>query len=469
MSQPRLSRRIAIDLVAAMDVAAVVIGAFLPASIYYAAGGVEVHWAVVIQSALINSMIFCICMQVWGMYDTAQLHDLPVRPARLLMGLIFASSAAIGIGVPFNIGEVHLWIWYSTWISASFTCILGARIACHAILAKLTAAGRFDTRVAVFGAGEIARRVQDHLKSQKSGIHFAGVYDDRPLDRVDADGLDIKGPLEDLIKQGREGKIDSIVIALPQSANTRIEKIANRLEQAPVALHVVTHIASDFIERGPAHKVSAIGSVGLLDVKAKPLDDWSPIVKRAEDLILGSLLVVLSLPLMALIAIAIKLESKGPAIFIQRRRGLNLQEVDVYKFRTMNVQENGAHIDQAKPNDPRVTRVGAFLRRTSLDELPQLFNVLRGDMSLVGPRPHAIAHDTRWSEMISTYGIRYQVKPGITGLAQIKGWRGRIAHNEDLTARVDQDIAYIRNWSLGLDLQILLRTLGAAICGKNAD
>ncbi len=467
-AKPRVSRRVAMDIVGALDVAAVVAGAILPASIYAIAGGLDIRWTVVCQSALITALLLLACMQAWNMYDTSKMHDLPLSPTRMFAALVMASFAALGLGLPFNTADVHLWIWYAAWISASFTFILGVRILCRSVLSAMTAAGRFDTRVAVFGAGEIARRVQDHLKSQKSGIHFVGVYDDRPFDRLDADGLDIKGRLEDLVEAGRHGAIDQIVIALPQAADRRTAMIAARLEQLPVSLHLVTHISSDLIESGPAHKVSSIGGVGLLDVKNKPLNDWAPFVKRTEDIVVGSLLLVLALPLMVLIAIAIKLESPGPVVFKQRRRGHNMMDIDVYKLRTMRVMENGENLEQAQENDPRITRVGAILRRTSLDELPQLLNVLRGEMSLVGPRPHAIAHDTKWSEMITAYGIRHQVKPGITGLAQVRGCRGRIDGTEDLAARVDQDVAYIRNWSLGLDLKILARTIGAALSGRNA-
>jgi Undecaprenyl-phosphate glucose phosphotransferase len=351
---------------------------------------------------------------------------------------------------------------------ASFVMILGFRIVARTVLARMTAAGRFDTRVAVFGAGEIARRVQDSLKGRVSGVHFVGVYDDRPRDRLDANGLDIKGRLDDLMTAGRNGSIDKIVIALPQSADQRMSTIAARLQQLPVSIHMVTHISSDLVDVGPAHNVSAIGGVGLLDVKGKPLTDWAPIVKRAEDVVLGTLLLAVMLPVMAVIALAIKLESRGPVLFRQRRRGLNLAVIDVLKFRTMRVMEDGPRVEQAREDDPRVTPLGRFLRRTSLDELPQLFNVLKGDMSLVGPRPHALVHDDQWSAQVSAYAVRHQIKPGITGLAQVEGWRGQVMSTDDIAARVAQDVAYIRNWSLGLDLKIIARTFRAVLSGRKA-
>jgi putative colanic acid biosynthesis UDP-glucose lipid carrier transferase len=259
-----------------------------------------------------------------------------------------------------------------------------------------------------------------------------------------------------------------IVIALPQSADRRMSMIANQLQQLPVSIHMVTHLSSDLVEGGPAHKVSSIGGVGLLDVKDRPLTDWAPMVKRAEDLVLGGLLLVLALPVMLLVAIAIKLESNGPVLFRQRRRGLNLAIFDVLKFRTMTCMEDGQKIEQAQACDPRVTKVGRVLRRLSLDELPQLINVLKGEMSLVGPRPHALAHDAQWGEQVKTYGIRHQMKPGITGLAQVEGWRGEVTSENDIASRVKEDLTYIRNWSLELDLAILARTIRAVLFAKNA-
>ncbi len=464
----RYSRRVAVDIVGFFDVTALVLGAILPAYIYAYAGGLEIKWMIVVKAAVLTALIHHACMRLWNMYDESKLHDFPVYPGRLLAALLVSTFAALGLGIPFTVAELHLWVWYAAWISASYTAILGSRVVARAVLAKMTKAGRFDTRVAVFGAGEIARRVQDYLKSQGTGVKFVGVYDDRPRDRLDAGGLDIKGRLEDLIRISRGGSIDRIVIALPQAADQRLSMIAGKLQQLPVSIHVVTHIASDVIEQGPAHKVSAIGSVGLLDIKGKPLTDWAPIVKRAEDVIIGGVLFVVALPVMALIALAITLESRGPVLFRQHRRGLNQGVIEVFKFRTMKVMEDGDEIEQAHTDDPRITRVGRVLRRLSLDELPQLFNVLRGEMALVGPRPHAVVHDEKWTDMLSTYGVRHQVKPGITGLAQVEGCRGEVNSASDIEARVAQDLTYIRNWSLGLDLRILGRTLGAALCGKNA-
>ncbi|MEL7303707.1 MAG: exopolysaccharide biosynthesis polyprenyl glycosylphosphotransferase, partial [Pseudomonadota bacterium] len=210
------------------------------------------------------------------------------------------------------------------------------------------------------------------------------------------------------------------------------------------------------------------GPLGLLDVKANPHADWRPILKRAEDIVLASFFLVVLAPVFLAIAAAIKFDSNGPVLFKQRRRGLNLSVFDVLKFRTMHVLEDDETVVQATPEDDRVTRVGRFLRRTSLDELPQLWNVLTGEMSLVGPRPHAVVHDDAWSDILSRYVNRAQVKPGITGLAQISGARGQISADDDLVARVERDLEYIANWSVLLDLKIILQTIWAVALGRNA-
>ena len=465
----RWSRSVAADVVGFADVAAVVIGSIVPALIYSKAGGVATNWLTVVQAALATAIIVYGCLRNWGMYDTTRMDDFPSDPSKLLGALMLSAITLLGLGQPFAPTDVQLYIWYGAWLSASFTCILGVRIIARIVLARLADSGRFDTRVAVFGAGPVARRVDDYLTRNKLGISFVGTFDDRiGGDRVNPEGLEISGKLPDLIELGRQGKVDQIIIALPQSADQRMAMIAAKLEQLPVSIHMVTHLASDLVEAGPAHKVSALGSVGLLDVKDKPLADWSPMVKRVEDHVLGLALLVMTLPLFAVIALAIKLESGGPVLTRVRRHGLNMRVIEVLKFRTMRTSDDDQTAENALADDPRVTSVGWMLRRTSLDELPQIFNVLRGEMSLVGPRPHALMHDQQWGEMLERYSNRNQVKPGITGLAQVTFTRGELKSAELLQARVEQDLAYIRNWSLWLDLSILGRTFMTVLRARNA-
>ncbi len=455
----RWSRRIAADLIGFVDMIAVVAGGMVPALIYAWGGDLVVNWAKQLQMCLFSAVIVYGALRNFGMYDTNRMHDFPVDPLRLIASLGIAFVCILGIGLPFAPREVHMWIWYGCWMAMSFMLLANGRNAAREILAYYTRAGLFDDRVAVYGSGQIARRVEDSLRNPKLGIQFAGLYDDRAdAKRADDTAPQIAGRLDDLIARARSGTIDRIVIALPQSADQRTQQIARRLEQLPVSLHVVTHIASDLVDEGPAHKVSNIGSVGLLDVKPKPLADWNQVVKAAEDAILAPLLTLLALPLIGLIALAVKLDSRGPVFFRQRRIGQNQTVFEVIKFRTMHVMEDGTDVPQATKNDPRVTRVGRILRRLSLDELPQLFNVLGGHMSLIGPRPHALAHDERFAEIVARYPNRHQVKPGMTGLAQVYGLRGEVETPEVLEKRLEKDLEYVNNWTLWLDLKILLLT-----------
>ncbi|MGQ0673562.1 MAG: undecaprenyl-phosphate glucose phosphotransferase [Hyphomicrobium sp.] len=465
----RWSRVVAADLVAIYDIFAVLAGSVVPAAIYSRVGGVVADWALLAQTSLAACIITYLCLRNMGMYDTARMHDFPRAPSKLFTALAIGLVGTLGLGLPSAIRNGHALVWLATWLSASFTIILLFRGLAHRVLKRMTAAGYFDHRIAVFGAGAIARRVRDHLANPALGIRFTGVYDDRMgEDRVNPEGLKVAGRLDDLITAARDGHIDQIVIALPQSADRRIAAVARKLEPLPVSVHIVTHIASDLVDEGPAYKVSNIGSVGMLDVKKKALSDWGPFVKRMEDIVLGIVFSAITAVLYPFIALAIRAESKGPVLFRQRRRGLNHKIIDIIKFRTMHVLEDDAEVRQATPDDVRVTRVGRFLRRTSLDELPQLWNVLKGEMSLVGPRPHALVHDEQFGEMLESYANRHEVKPGITGLAQVSGLRGETSGAGSVEARVNADIAYIKTWSLGLDLKILAQTLVAMVTGKNA-
>ena len=469
-SKQSWSRQVAADIVGLIDAVAIAASAMLPATIYAYGADLDIVWTRVLQNGLLCGIVACFLLRSWGMYDTTKMNEFPIRPRRLFAALVLSLTTVHGLGLPFKAEAGHIWIWYAVWLSASFSLILWLRMIARGVLSTLTAAGRFDTCVAVFGAGIIARRVHDHLLDPKLGLRFVGVYDDRKdQDRLNPEGLVVDGRLEDLIEAGRAGKIDQIIIALPQAADRRVADIAKKLEQLPISLHVVTHIASDLVDVTPGHSVSSLGPVGLLDVKSTPLADWAPLLKKVEDYGLGSILLVIAAPILLLCSIAIKLDSPGPVLFRQRRRGLNQKVIEVLKFRTMNVMEDGAEVRQATADDKRVTRVGRFLRRTSLDELPQLINVLKGEMSLVGPRPHALVHDEHWGEMLERYANRHQVKPGITGFAQVMGWRGETETTEKMKSRVEHDLAYIANWSLGRDLRILIQTVRAVVRGNNAN
>ena len=463
------SRQVAADIIGICEAMGVIAGGLLPTAVYAAAGALEPNWPTVIQSALVAALIYRMSFMSAGMYDTARAHDFSLRPTHMLGSLMLAVLVAISLGAPKQLDTPNLAIWYLLWIAASYAgAILVRTIASDFMIAK-TAQGRFDERIAVYGAGHVARRVHDHLSNPALGLRFVGVYDSREArERINAEGLTIAGGLDDLVEACRQGRIDRIIIALPQIAERRVNDIARKFEDLSVHLHIVTHLATDYLGANRSHQVSQLGPVGLMDIKSKLHAGWGPVVKRTEDIVIGAVAAAVVAPILPLIALAIKWDSPGPVLFRQRRRGRNLRVFEVFKFRTMSVMEDGFDVRQATTHDPRVTRVGALLRRTSLDELPQLWNVLWGDMSLVGPRPHAMVHDEKFGALVESYANRHQMKPGVTGLAQVNGFRGETATTESIEARVEQDLAYIRKWSLWLDLKIMVLTVWTVLVGTNA-
>lgn len=269
-SKRRLSRSVAADLVAIGDILAMMLGGLLPALIYALAGNISIDQVLVMQSVLVAGFITHLCLRFRGMYDTTRMDMFAQDPFELFIGVICGMVGVLGIGLPLALRNMHIVVWYAAWLSASFSLILYCRILARKILARLAAQGRFDQRIAVFGAGQIARRVHDYLKAPGLGIHFAGVFDDRAgEDRLNPEGLDVAGKLEDLVAACREGKIDRIVVALPQTADQRISTIIKKFATLPVSTHIVTHISSDLVDSDIAHKVSNLGPVGLLDVKKK--------------------------------------------------------------------------------------------------------------------------------------------------------------------------------------------------------
>ena len=460
-SDRRWSRRVTLDLVAGADVLAILLAGHLSA-LWLGAGllgfeGLELATA---ELLLLTASVAYLVLNWQGAYTPPRMTALPIGPVRYGLGLFIALSIVKSVASTLGVAAAFPEHWFLAWLGLAFGFLLTSRTISRALLARYARRGLFDTSIAVYGAGRIAMKLVEHVSKHSDGVRLVGVYDDRQdPQRVSLTGLPMAGRLADLIEAGRNGHVDEIVIALPQAADQRIAEISRKLEQLPVRIRVCTYIASDLIEADPArHKVSSLGPLGLLDVKSKPMADWSPILKSIEDFVVAVLLVVVAAPLMALIALAIRLDSPGPIFFRQRRHGLNHRIIEVLKFRTMRVLEDGREVKQATKDDPRVTRVGKWLRRTSLDELPQLFNILKGEMSLVGPRPHALVHNEFYGDMLERYANRHQVKPGITGWAQVNGFRGELQAPVDMQCRVEHDLYYIDHWSIWLDLKILLLT-----------
>jgi Undecaprenyl-phosphate glucose phosphotransferase len=298
------------------------------------------------------------------------------------------------------------------------------------------------------------------------------LFDDRNDERSPdtIGGLRKLGTVDDLVEFARRTRIDLVIFSLPISAEERILQMLSKLWVLPVDIRLAAHINKLQFQR---RAYSYLGKVPVLDVFDRPIADWDVVLKWLFDKIVGGLILLAAAPVMALVALAIKLDSRGPVLFRQKRYGFNNELIEVFKFRSMYAEQADANASKlVTKDDPRVTRVGRFIRKTSLDELPQLFNVvLKGNLSLVGPRPHAVnaqAAQRRYDEAVDGYFARHRVKPGITGWAQINGWRGETDTAEKIQQRVEHDLYYIENWSLMFDLYILLRTPFALFTTENA-
>ena len=319
----------------------------------------------------------------------------------------------------------------------------------------------------VIGADALGTKLARALAGHGDfGVDFAGYFDDRIADRLHEEAASrLLGRLEDAPAYVAAHGIKEVYITLPLTSQPRITALMESLQGTTASLFFVPDVFGISIIQGRLQDVNGVPVVGLLET---PFTGVNELVKRLSDIVLASLLLLLVSPLMLLVAIGVKLSSPGPVVFRQRRNGLDGEEIVVYKFRSMRTLDNGPVVQQARKNDPRVTPFGAFIRRTSLDELPQLVNVLQGRMSIVGPRPHAVAHNEQYRRLIKAYMVRHKVRPGITGWAQVNGHRGETDTLEKMQARIEYDLEYLRNWSLGLDLLIIARTVRLMLFDRHA-
>lgn len=362
--------------------------------------------------------------------------------------------------------------WFLFWVGSAFTLTLCGRLLVCSQLRLLQQRGILRERVAIVGAGILADRLIGYLNRQNlEGIEIVGIFDDRAPDRVPEGATRPDGTVADLIECGKHQPIDWVLVTLPGPADLRLMSVAHQLKSLSTTVALCPeHIGT----RVPVHtRKFADDRLALTVLADRPLHRWGRVVKILEDYFLAGLALLLLAPLLLLIALVIKLDSPGPVLFRQPRHGWNNSQFDVFKFRTMRYSAGaeGGVLRQTARDDDRITRVGRFLRRSSLDELPQLLNVLSGEMSLVGPRPHAVNMQTEelyGHEIIQEYAHRHRMKPGITGWAQVHGYRGATETVEQLRLRVEHDLYYIENWSLGLDLKIMLLTVSNVLGGKNA-
>ncbi len=355
--------------------------------------------------------------------------------------------------------------WLILWMVLSTAILLVQRAGILLWARLLRAERRLLQRVALYGDVELAGYAAERLFSNDSNLVLAGVFtdDDRPWNSRGR--VAVAGDMTALIKAAQNGACDRVILTLPRDANGKLASAIERLEVLPVEVQ----LNPDGLTVPPTLPFgNAPNGLLLLDVQLRPLNARDAVLKNVIDYSVSLITLVVLSPLMLTIAVAIKINSRGPVFFLQYRHGYNHRVIRVIKFRTMTVAEDGPVVPQAVRGDKRVTRIGHFLRRTSLDELPQLINVLRGELSLVGPRPHALSHNDAFDKLLSCYPHRLKVKPGITGWAQVHGCRGETTTTEAMRQRLDLDLYYIKNWSLWLDAKILARTILVPFVSPNA-
>lgn len=415
---------------------------------------------------LLTNLFAAALYVVFAQFSTGYRPSVLRRPLRYLGRMticwigVFASIAILAFML--KTSDSYSRIWFISFAITGFVVLFVSRLLAAKLMRHLARSGRMERRAVIVGGGKNAEDLILALNKQPDNdIRICGIFDDRDDRRSPpvVAGYPKLGNISELIEFARVARIDMLIVSLPISAEERVLTLLQKLWVLPVDIRLSAHAASMRLQ---PRTYSYIGSVPMLDILDKPINDWDAIAKRMFDIVFSLLGIILFSPVMLATAIAIKLDSKGPVIFKQKRHGFNNEIINVWKFRSM-------FTDQCDPtarlavtkNDNRVTRVGRFIRKTSLDELPQFFNALSGSLSLVGPRPHAISANSNnvlYNDVVDGYFARHKVKPGVTGWAQINGWRGEIDKAEKIVMRTEYDLAYIENWSLWFDLKILFLT-----------
>lgn len=402
-----------------------------------------------------------ILQRIWA-YTIPALGAFARQVRALLIAMIGAFVLVMGLYFVANINIMEARGWLLRWALYSVVLLTLFRLLTSRAVMAAEKRGELARRAVIVGGGRACEDLIARLeKAGERSITILGLFDDRGGERSpDQVGRHKKiGTFEELEKYARENAVDLLIIALPSTAEERILHLLRKLWQLPVDVRIAAHASKLKLSK---RAYSYIGDVPFLAVFDRPLSDWNAAVKAMFDRVVAAIALVAFLPLLAIVALAIRLESKGPIFFKQQRFGFNNNLIGVYKFRSMYHEMTDHHArKQVTKDDPRVTKVGRFIRRTSIDELPQLINVLRGELSLVGPRPHAtqtMAANQLYQDVVSGYFARHRMKPGITGWAQINGWRGETDTVEKIERRVEHDLHYIENWSLAFDLYILAMT-----------
>lgn len=466
----QISEPVICGAVAAVEMAAIVTASALAYSLWLVRAA-DIFWPNYVLVTLFGALVAVNLFHAFRAYSFDVLTNATESLKRMTVAWSSVGVTLVAISFFTKSSEDYSRAWSALWFASGWMSLAVIRITVYLRSLAWVNEGRLTRDVAILGDTQVGERLVSYLRARGAdGVRVVGVFRDGETGR--AGKHDTEGGtfgINRLVELVRRQAVDTVVIALPPEDETRILKAVQRLKSLPVDIRLCPGPISFHLERAA---VSHLAHLPLLNVLDRPLAGWQSVIKQIEDRVLAALILLLISPVLAAIALLIKIDSPGPVLFRQQRYGFNNHLIEVLKFRTMrhDMRDETAEV-LTRRNDPRITGIGAILRKYSLDELPQFFNVLRGEMSIVGPRPHAIsakAAGTLYDDAVRDYAARHRVKPGITGWAQVNGWRGETETLDQIRQRVAHDLVYIENWSLGLDLKIILMTLVGGFTGKNA-
>ena len=439
-------------------------------SLYLATQIQSVNWGQHYTLAGLTSILFFLtCSRLFGLYGSWRINSVMRELSQVILVWFIVFFGLLLLAYSLKVSAVYSRRVVATWLLSAPLSLCLLRIAIRYTLRQVRITGRNMRTAAVIGGGEAARLLSETIETSPwMGVRLDGLYSfhtPAPQSGEVTQSPPVAGHYLELLNKSGNYRLDMIFVVPPADQHDPVEQIVTRFSDTTTQIYIVPNF---FIMDLLHSRWGYIGDIPYLSLHESPFFGVAAATKRMEDVVLASIILAFVVLPMALIALGIKLTSSGPVLFKQRRYGINQEEIVVWKFRTMTVTQDGDKIPQATRGDPRVTPFGGFLRRTSLDELPQFINVLQGRMSIVGPRPHAVAHNELYRKKVYSYAVRHKIKPGITGWAQVNGWRGETDTLEKMEKRIEHDLWYIHNWSLLLDLKIMLLTIMRGWPGSNA-
>jgi Undecaprenyl-phosphate glucose phosphotransferase len=457
-AEPTMSSAVIVGVAQAVEALLLITLGLAIYCIYVGQGQEAFYGVVIVLATLVANVLF----------NAGRTHRIPIYRTMLQQnGRVLAAWSVVmlllaSLVFVFKASDLVSRVWLVSWYISGSVVLVTFRLSLRALIRRWTADGRLRRRTVIVGGGaDAAVLIEAIRQGADSDVNLIGLFDDRVDDRSPETvaGCPKLGPISALVEFARRTRVDLVIVSMPLSAEKRVLEMLKQLWVLPVDIRLSAHMSK---LRFAQSAYSYVGDVPVFDVADRPISDWNLVFKWLFDHLVAVLALIVLSPVMVVTAIAIKLDSKGPVLFRQKRQGFNNELIEIYKFRSMYTEkaDQGAAKLVTK-DDPRVTKVGRFIRKTSIDELPQLFNVLKGQLSIVGPRPHALqakAANVLYYEAVEGYFARHRVKPGITGWAQINGWRGETDTLDKIMQRVNHDLYYIEHWSLLLDLYILLMT-----------